>query len=267
MRVSRLVTIFAGSMLAIAAQTVSAQVSGIVTSSFVPSPLDTANGNRQPYTATWSNKQVQTLANGTTITHDTTTRYARDSSGRTYMEVHNALPAGQDGQPRELVNYHVSDPVAHTTTMWNSSEKRVTVVHQPEPQMMQARPAPEGQNTVTVPPRGTPAEPRAAHTQPDVQREELGTKNIAGINAKGVRTTRVIAAGREGNDQPITVIEENWRSPEYGLILMSVRDDPRYGITTREVTEFQAGEPDAALFHAPEGYTIHDIPVRTVGVQ
>ena len=224
-------------------------------------------GNRQPYTATFTQKQVQVLANGTTITHESTTRMARDSSGRTYNEVHNPLPAGQDGQPRETVSYHVFDPVARTTMMWNSGSKEAHVVHMPEPQTIAARPAPPvpgASSTVRLP--DTVPQPRVGRTQPDVQREDLGTKNIAGVNAKGTRITRVIPAGREGNDQPITITEEMWRSPEYGLSLMSVREDPRYGTTTREATEFQAGEPDAGLFRVPEGYTVRDETARVGGL-
>jgi hypothetical protein len=262
MRISRILPVLVCSMPVFFAPVAVAQVSGaVIGGPGFSSPMDPSNKNLQPYTATWTQKRVQTLANGTTITHETTTRFARDSSGRTYMENHNTLPAGEDGQPREIVTYNVSDPVAHTTMFWNSNEKRVTVIHQQEPQTMDLR---------TMPQQSEAANARAENiirTQPDVQREELGTKNIAGVNATGVRTTRTIPAGREGNDQPIVTTDEVWRSKAYGLILMSLRNDPRTGTNTREVTEFAPGEPDAALFHAPEGYTVHDIPARTVGIQ
>jgi hypothetical protein len=268
MRVYRLLPILACSVPLILASAVAAQgVGGGVAggSLVVGSQMDPGNGNRKPYTATFTQKQVQTLANGTTITHESTTRTAHDSSGRTYNEFHNTQPMGPDGQPREMVTYHVFDPVARTTMMWNSRGGEAVVTHMPEPQTIAARPAPPASGmpaAVRLPDLGSM--PRAARTQPDVQREDLGTKNIAGVNATGVRTTRTIPAGSEGNDQPIVVTDEIWRSKEYGLTVMSVRNDPRNGTTTREVTEFQAGEPDAALFHVPEGYTVHDIPAPTV---
>jgi hypothetical protein len=261
MRISRFVSILAcAAPVVFASSSLVAQVvGGGVGSVVLGMPIDAGgNSKGQPYTATFSQKQVQVLANGTTITHESTTRMARDSSGRTYNEVHNPLPAGQDGQPHETVFYHVFDPVAHTTMMWNSSSKEAHVVHMPEPQTIAARPAPPvpGMSATVEPNVALP--PRAVRTQQDVQREDLGTKNIAGVNAKGTRITRVIPAGREGNDQPITITEEMWRSTEYGLSVMSVREDPRYGTTTREATEFQAGEPDAGLFRVPEGYTVRD---------
>ena len=258
MRISRFVCIAAcAAPVVFASSSLVAQVvTGDVNRFPITVPMDASNDKGQPYTATYTTRQVQVLANGTTITHESTTRIARDSSGRTYNEAHNPLPAGQDGQPRETVFYRVFDPAARTTMMWNSGSKEAHVVHVPERQTIAARPAPEASATAVLPDIAPKA--RAVHTQPDVQREDLGTKNIAGVNAKGTRITHVIPAGREGNDQPITITEESWRSPEYGLSMMTVRDDPRYGTTTREMTEFQAGEPDAGLFRVPEGYTVHD---------
>ena len=269
MRISRFGSILTASIFAIVALPVPAQV--LATDGGVIGAVITGGGpftqgagvSKQPYTVTWTQKQVQTLANGTTITHEYTTRFAMDSSGRSYNETHNTQPVGVDGQSREMVSYRVSDPVAHTSTMWNSNERRATVVHEREPETIAARPVPPVQATLS---QEIVAQPKAVRTQPDVQYEELGTKNIAGVNAKGTRITRTIPAGREGNDQPLTIIEETWRSSEYGLVMMSMRNDPRYGTTTRELTEFQAGEPDAALFHAPEGYTVQDIPARTVTI-
>jgi hypothetical protein len=79
-----------------------------------------------------------------------------------------------------------------------------------------------------------------------------------GVEAKGTRTTRVIPAGREGNDQPITVVHENWISPELRITVMSINDDPRTGTSTMELTDIERGEPDAGLFQVPEGYTVKD---------
>jgi hypothetical protein len=69
----------------------------------------------------------------------------------------------------------------------------------------------------------------------------------------------VIPAGRQGNDAPITSTREVWRSTEYGVILASTESDPRFGTSTRTATAFQAGEPSASLFRAPEGYTVKDV--------
>ena len=90
------------------------------------------------------------------------------------------------------------------------------------------------------------------------QIEDLGMKSINGVEARGRRTTRVIPAGREGNDQPITVTSERWTASDLGLVVMSVNDDPRNGTITMEMTDIEKGEPDPALFQVPEGYTVKD---------
>jgi len=90
------------------------------------------------------------------------------------------------------------------------------------------------------------------------QSEDLGIRTINGVEAKGTRMTRVIPAGRDGNDQPLTITSEWWRSEELGIMVMSVNDDPRTGTITMELTDLERGEPDAALFQVPEGYTVKD---------
>ena len=88
--------------------------------------------------------------------------------------------------------------------------------------------------------------------------EDLGARTINGIDAKGRRTTETFPAGSFGNDQPLTVSHEVWMSPELGLPVLQIDDDPRTGVRTTELTEIERGEPDPALFQPPEGYTIKD---------
>lgn len=91
----------------------------------------------------------------------------------------------------------------------------------------------------------------------EIRSEDLGAKTIAGVNATGTRTTHIIPAGAEGNDEPITVTLELWSAPGIGVV-SEIRSDPRTGTTTMELTEIQRGEPDPSLFAIPEGYTIKD---------
>ena len=254
MRISWIVSALACSIPAFLAPSLSAQITSIGS---VAGGYFVADGNeggsKQPYTATITSKSVQVLPNGVTITHENTTRTARDGSGRVYSEHHNSFPGPDGQQQREIITYFVMDPVAHTTLQWNSNGKQATLFHQPEPQTLKAQPAPPAQRAQTS------QAPKAAHSRPDIQHEDLGTREIAGVNAIGTRTTETIPAGRIGNDQPFNVVTESWRSADYGMVMFSTSDDPRFGKTTREVTDFQPGEPDAALFRAPEGYTVKDV--------
>jgi len=84
--------------------------------------------------------------------------------------------------------------------------------------------------------------------------ETLATKNIAGVEASGLRRTRIVASGEEGNDLPMTIINERWEAKDLGIDLLQTDEDPRFGKWTVEVVELTRGEPDPALFTPPEGY-------------
>lgn len=99
-----------------------------------------------------------------------------------------------------------------------------------------------------------------ANQRPNVSREDLGTKQLNGISAKGVRTTETIPAGAQGNDLPLTVVNETWTAVSTpGLILMRISDDPRRGRTVSEFEELKLGEPDASLFAAPADYKVQEM--------
>jgi len=81
---------------------------------------------------------------------------------------------------------------------------------------------------------------------------------VNGVLAQGKKTTRTIAAGKIGNQLPITIITETWYSPDLHMIVMSKRTDPRFGDTTFQIENIQRGEPSADLFQLPADYTVTD---------
>lgn len=213
---------------------------------------DSPVANHVPWTLTRTTTIVQTLANGTTITRTFTVKEARDSVGRTYSETQQTLHVRDDGQPVDLATYNVFDPVARTRINWENRTKIVNVAHMPDPNTMQDRTQPLQVSDVDA-----ARQPQAARRR-QVTKEDLGLRTIAGIEAKGTRTTSIIPTGDVGNDQPLTVAGENWISTQYGIPLLTITDDPRSGKRTSEVTEFEPGEPDPALFQVPAGYTVRE---------
>ncbi|MGA3046728.1 MAG: hypothetical protein ABSD67_08905 [Terracidiphilus sp.] len=210
-----------------------------------------------PYSATRKTTRVQKLANGTTITHVNTVKEARDSSGRTYHESRPEIAQGAEGEASSFVFVNVHDPVNRINISWNSGSKVANVIHMPEPgQIKRIETQPAAENAAPMP----MMRPEAIKPQ----FEELGMKTINGVEAKGTRTTRVIPVGREGNDQPLTVIHESWVSPELRIVVMSSSDDPRSGTSTMELTDIERSEPDPVLFQVPEGYTVKE---RTPGLE
>jgi hypothetical protein len=96
--------------------------------SFVSVSAQTTGIQNSPYSATEKTTLVQKLADGTTITRESTATEARDSQGRT---VRTTTMKGMGG--RNTTNATVIDPVARTITYWSSLAKEATTMHMPEP--------------------------------------------------------------------------------------------------------------------------------------
>ncbi len=89
-------------------------------------------------------------------------------------------------------------------------------------------------------------------------REDLGTRNIVGIDTVGARETNIVNAGTWGNDQPLTSMREYWHSDQLGINLLSIRTSPQFGKQTFTIEEITAADPDPQMFELPTGYTVND---------
>ena len=92
---------------------------------------------------------------------------------------------------------------------------------------------------------GGNARPRACNA-PQVARADLGTQMVGGVSATGTRTTHTINAGAEGNSKAISSTREVWFSAELSIPVSETDSDPRFGTTTRTMTNLTRSEPDAA---------------------
>jgi hypothetical protein len=106
----------------------------------------------------------------------------------------------------------------------------------------------------------------SALSKTSVHTEQLPPDNIEGLNVEGVRTTKIISSGSEGNDREITLVSETWTSTDLKIIVRQITDDPRIGKITRTLSHINRSDPDPTLFQAPTGYTIKDIPDITSSV-
>jgi hypothetical protein len=208
----------------------------------------------------------QKLADGNAIHSVTHTHQARDSAGRTRREMEEGCTRGADGEMHPRLAIMVNDPVARTALNWQEATdgmpQIVHVFHMPAPQPRREMTTAELERQKKV---LAAAKTRQLPQQKETRTESLGTKDINGISAQGTRITRTIPAGEEGNDQPLAVVNETWRSKELGLTVMAISDDPRRGRTVTEYEELNRGEPDGALFSAPPGYTVQEQPVGILG--
>src|ERR1700687_623810 len=88
--------------------------------------------------------------------------------------------------------------------------------------------------------------------------ESLGDQTFGGIHATGTRVTTSIPAGTMGNDQPISVVSEDWYSPEVTNTGMTKHREPWAGQLTTQFTNVNTSEPDSSLFTVPSDYKIVD---------
>lgn len=219
------------------------------------------------YTAEFKTVNVRTLANGTTITTETTETRARDSQGRSLF-THTSHRMGT-----EFTSGNIDNPVDNTRIIWNSREKKVSVIRLPAEDQRHGCWTSAGSLRLTIHYGGDTWPPSTIATgsaqgsallssglgetsKIEQTHEDLGTAMIQGLEAKGTRFTSVIPAGRVGNDSPITTTREIWRAPGFPYPLREISDDPRSGKRTRETVNLTIGEPDLSMFQPPEGYQV-----------
>ncbi len=241
-----------------------------------PCAPNCGNVQQQVYKAELKTTSVQTLADGTTITHEGKQIYARDSLGRT-LNAMTGFPFVVMANQSDVSRVTVTDPIENTRSNWDSRSKKARVIKMPPQDQrhgcwvtdsgnmrMNFGPFP-GSSTAksgggattnaspvaTLPPVPTPQpKPRNQTTQ------DLGTQSIMGVEAHGFRTTTTIPVGEMGNDKTLERVNEHWFAPGFTFPLRQVDSDPQSGTRTTELVSLDLNEPDPATFLPPEGYEV-----------
>jgi hypothetical protein len=229
-----------------------------------------------PYSAQGVTETTQTLADGNRIVQKNTATLYRDSEGRERREqTLSAIgPFTAQGDAPQIIS--ISDPVAGVNYSLNPKEKTAVKLTDSAPVTLPAvPPGVAGANVkfrVMINGAG-PAAPGPGGPQVMIYKgsgvtagaapnvEQLGTKVIAGVQADGTRTTITIPAGQMGNDRAIDIVDEQWRSPELQVTVLSKHSDPRMGETVYSLMNIDRSEPLLTLFQVPPDYTIEDGPV------
>jgi hypothetical protein len=237
-----------------------------------------------PYAADVTTENVQTLGDGTRISHRTQSAVYRDADGRTRREV----SIGKPEEGRRMVT--IQDPVAQVHYLIDPMDGRVRKI---------AIPKGDGTFTFKRKPSGVPGTPQISehiqiqtqtavreavsgavagavrqaiagavrgpemHWTPEaegaVTTEDLGVRTMEGIQVRGTRTTTTIPAGRIGNDRDIVSSTERWYSEELKTVVYSKRTDPRFGDSTTTLTNLRRSDQPRNLFEPPAGATVEEI--------
>jgi hypothetical protein len=207
-----------------------------------------------PYSAEAVTESTQVLADGNRINRKVTTRVYRDGEGRTRREELDESGA--------VETVSIVDPVADTSYVVNPGPgalpgsdpasargggKSVTMYKR---SVKIAGPADEAKLKAEIDALEQPSRLERKSEGQGV-REDLGTSTIEGLTATGTRTTTTIPAGAIGNLQPITVVSEEWFSPDLQVMLLTRHSDPRAGETVYRLLNVVRAEPDRSLFTIP----------------
>lgn len=247
----------------------------------------------EPYQAKAVTEIRQTLANGTHIAQTITATVARDREGRTlrsqklqengsffsiFRDHGDPVSASAESEAPTLTT--IFDPVAREHIDYTSDVKIARILP------IEISPGAGGKNAQTfavsgraagaitafappgvrplVVPGGEPGPGamvmRFAGDQQKMKTESLGTRTIEGIDTIGTRKIWTIPAGSIGNDRALVTTEETWYSPKLKLVLLSRRDDPRFGDTTYSLKNIRQTESDKSLFQIPAGYNAEKLP-------
>lgn len=250
-----------------------------------------------PYSAEAVTETVQTLADGNKITRKNTVVQYRDGEGRMRREF-ELQAIGRLGDVEAGANKSISidDPVAKVHYSLDLNRKTAFKMAGGEGTIRMAMPA----GTVGGPARAAfsgnavsadvmvtrtlerspmPAVaegavpaiaigPAASWTTADkgtnaLKEEDLGSRNVEGVEAKGTRTVVTIPPGEVGNERALEIVSERWYSDQLKTFVLTRHADPRFGETTHRLTNVRLGEPPATLFEVPADFTVQEPQMRS----
>jgi hypothetical protein len=256
-------------------------------------PLEARVVTGAPYSADVVSENIETLADGNRIVQRVTGRVYRDGQGRVRREDEKPgqPPSATIIDPVAGVSY-VLDPVAKVA--WKTTTKAGGPYGVPGGGVVVLGPSPadpadverkriierkiieqkiaeqeiadkrSGEKAAAgavmirrAPEGGGGGAPRWEQTV-----EKLPAREVEGVAAEGTRTTRTIPADAIGNERPIVMVTEEWRSNELQVLLLTTSSDPRTGESTYKLLNIVRGEPGAGYFEVPAGYTVRERDVR-----
>lgn len=214
-----------------------------------------------PYTADVVTETTRALADGNRIHQTVTSRFFRDSEGRTRREQSLGGLSGLAIAASQRQTIVINDPVAAVNYALDPASRTGTRSTWGQGRGSMMQPGANGRGSMGARPRPTDqADPaprmRGAQTDRNVKTESLGRQVIEGVQADGTRNTVTIPAGQMGNEQAIQIVTETWYSPDLQTIVLSKRTDPFSGETVTRVTNISRTEPAHSLFEVPADYKV-----------
>jgi len=255
-------------------------------------PLETRTVKNAPYSAELVTDHMQQLADGNRIVEHSSGRVYRDKEGRVRRE---------EDRPSGNPTISIVDPVAGVAysldperrIAWKSSAQvGIAVMNKLEAAKTEAakieaakveaemkhraehtgalvelrkkeEAARSAGETLTVETGGGIVTMRRSPGGGEHHKEEaLPPRTLEGVRVEGRRTTTTIAAGAIGNEWPITIVSEEWTSPDLQVLVLTDRKDPRNGDSSYKLQRIVRSEPSATLFQVPSDYEVRETGIR-----
>ena len=201
----------------------------------------------KPFSAIEVRHIIQTLADGTHVDQPEATACYRDAQGRMRAE-----------NPDRVLIY---DPVGGFVYNLETRTKRYRQTALSSDSRSTTIAATRSGTWIATddyaPARGDlSARQMHGHSSVPPVTEDLPSQIINGIRTKGARVTMTVPKGTFGNDRDVQVVNERWYSDDLQVLVKSSNSDPRFGVTTYELTNVVQAPPDPRLFQVPADYTL-----------
>jgi hypothetical protein len=212
-----------------------------------------------PYSALGVTNSATTFIDGNRISRRETTRFFRDSQGRTRVE-HTSPPPGSDVDSSAMpAIVLINDPVKGECYVLETPKNIAHVLSHPDKRGVMQPPIALGLPAARLVMPGFDIADGAAfalaatYSSPQDQ-VSLGNKTIDGIPVVGIRLKHQVRAGDFGNEQPIFVTVEQWFSSDLGIAIEDTQHTTIGGEVNYRLQQITRSEPDPALFQVPPGY-------------
>lgn len=213
----------------------------------------------EPFTANDDSRRVE-IQNGKKVAYESHSVVARDSAGRIATRTPGSpqVPVGPASRVSVPAGGSITDPVTMVHLSWTESGPpqldHTVMQDRIIPNMPRFRAAPL--NPCERPNRRQ--NDRAGITQ---QTQPLGKRTIQGLLAEGCRVTTLIPAAAH-SDQPVTITDEWWISPLFGIILLHTKHGTDGTDQIEQLDHIVLGAPDPSLFRPPPDYKIVDLDAQ-----
>jgi hypothetical protein len=203
-----------------------------------------------PFSGTIEAENQIVDAKGNNTFHRHITKIARDTKGRTRIDV-DLNSIGTPGNPK-LVTVYIYDAVTKadlTIFPWRKSAMRYEDKPQPQPvpgrrhEPIALEPDNLGIGGQTPP-------------QIDTQREDLGAEVMVGMKLRHGRETTSYPAGFASSKDAYTVVTEYWYSQELQSFVLVKQLGPLNSVQTLTLRNIRRENPDVSLFVIPKDYRV-----------